>query len=361
MNTLRKYLISEFLKHFVPVEIFFLTVFTLSDFFWRMRDFIEYKVHFTSIIYYLSLNLPLWTVQILPLSVMLSTLLIVTHFMYTKEAIVIQTLGINIKKFFNTLLLIGAILSITSFLLHDKIATKLFNKADEFFHIKIKHEEKNTDFLNMLMYVSYNEDNLTYVFIEKYHKKLQKIYSFLSLQFQPEEVIYQIYSPEGEKDNLVLKLNDCITREFSKNTITKEKLFKEYNYKLPIDIDDFQYDFSSVQLDKWNIKELKHAAKILTYKGESTSRIFTEISFRYAVSFLNFILVFISIYLGQTVQSQYGKLTSFVYTIAALVIYWILLSFCKTLGELNLVNPIISVWIPNILFFSAGMLLYFKR
>ncbi|MCS7151353.1 MAG: LptF/LptG family permease [Endomicrobia bacterium] len=362
MTTLKKYLIIEFFKHFIPIEFLFITIFALSEFFWQIGDFITYKTPFLNIIYYLTLLVPLWTTQTLPLSIMLSTLLVVTNFVFTREIISIQTLGVNLRRFFSILLIAGIFLSISSFALHDKVATKLFNNAYTFFHEKIKNEQVDTDVLKSLSYVSYI-NGYSYVFIEKYDRKLKKCYSFLLEQYDSSNrnMIQQLYSPEGEKINSALKLKNCVIRQFSGPTIISEKLYNEYLYKLPIDIEEFRYDFSSMPLDKLNIAELKHAIQILTYKGESTYRIIAEISFRYAISSLNFIIMLVSISLGKTTSSQYGKLTSFVYTIIALIVYWTSLSFCRTFGELNIINPMVSVWIPNIVFFIFGTILYFRR
>jgi lipopolysaccharide export system permease protein len=361
MKTLQKYFFKEFIIHFLPIAIFFISIFAISEFFWRLNDFITYKPSITIIIYFLSLHLPLWFVQTLPLSIMFSTVLSISNFNYTKELVAIKTLGINTKKFFLSWLIIGLVLSITSFFINEKIATKFFYKAQEIFYTKIKKEQFDENNLTNLFYYSHQQDISTYIFIDRYDITNTKIYSFLLQEYQNGKIKTQVYSNEGKKNNLMLDLFDTVQQQFYNNRIISEKHVKNYKYQLPVDIENFKYNFATMQLDQLNINQLKQAIKICKFKGEPVNRIVNEISFRYAISFLNFILIFISISLGQTSLSQHNKLNSLIYVILSFIIYWTMLSFLRTLGETGIVNPYISVWIPNIIFFFAGFVLYINR
>ena len=361
MKTLQKYFLKDYVLHFLPILVFFISIFALSEFFWRLNDFITYKPSLIVILYFLFLHLPLWFVQTLPLTVMLSTVLSISNFNFTRELIAVKTLGINTKKFFLSWLVIGFVLSIASLLINDKIATKFFYKAQEVFYTKIKKEKFEKDVLKNLFYYSCQKDVLTYISIDKYDRTNNRIYSFLMQQYQNGKIKIQLYSKEGVKNNLSLDLFDTVLQQFHNNTLVSEKLIKVYKYQLPVNIEDFKYNFATMQLDQLSISQLKHAVKICKFKGEPVNRISTEISFRYSIAFLNFILVFISISLGQTSHSQYGKLNSLVYVILAFIVYWTLLSFLRTLGETGVINPYISVWIPNVLFFIIGFILYTKK
>lgn len=361
MKILQKYLLLEFIKLFFPISFFFILIFASSEFFWRLPDFISYKPPWQLILTYLSLLVPLWFVQTLPITTMLSSLLTITHFMYTKELIAIQTLGTNLKKFFFSWIVMGLLISLGSFYTNDKIATKGFLISQKILNEKIKHQPSQIDILKNLFY--YDNTTNRFVFIEEYDRNNYNAKNIIIEEYNSHNnLIQQIISSFGQKNNNnILTLQNCIIREFKENKFLKEKLNQTYEYILPIDIEEFQYDYSSIQLDFLSVKELKNIVKISILRGQNTARILTEISFRYSISFLNFILILLSISLGQHTSSQHGKLTSFIYTIIALIIYWIFLSFFKTFGEINIINPIISVWIPNILFFTTGMVLYLRN
>ncbi len=361
MKKLQIYFLKEFLSIFFPVQVFFIFVFALSEVFWRFGDFILHKPKFVDVINFLSLHVSLWFVQTLPISLMLSTVLSVSFFTYYREIIAIKTLGIDTKQFFVTWLVMGLLFSIFSFFVNDKVATKNFYKAQEIFYTKIKKEKFEKDFLKDLFYYFYHGDLLTYIFIDKYDKTNNKVYSFLMQQYQNGRIKFQIFSNEGIKDNLSLILSNAIIQQFYNNASVVEKIVKNYRYLLPVDVENFKYNFSTMQLDQLNLNQLKQVVKICKFRGESSNRILTEISFRYSIAFLNFIIVFFAIALGQISSSQHGKLNSLVYVILVFIVYWTFLSFLRTLGETGVINPYLSVWIPNIIFFLIGTVLYTRK
>ncbi|MFQ3675640.1 MAG: LptF/LptG family permease, partial [Endomicrobiia bacterium] len=137
---LQKYFFKELLKTFFPISGFFIIIFALTEFFWRLPDLITFKPQTFIVIKYLSFHIPLWLVQTLPMTTMLSTLLILSHFMYTKEIVATKTLGVDLKKFFVTWLIFGLFLSLASFYLNDSIATQYFKKAQNIFKSEVKKE-----------------------------------------------------------------------------------------------------------------------------------------------------------------------------------------------------------------------------
>ncbi|MCS7228228.1 MAG: LptF/LptG family permease, partial [Endomicrobia bacterium] len=272
------------------------------------------------------------------------------------------TLGINLKKFFLSWLFIGIIFSIFSFYLNDKIATKCFREGQNLFYTKVKKQPIENNIIKNLFYHNNNKKGVTtYFFLDKYDKKTSKIWHFILEEYKNDSLLLQIYAKEGIKQNSKIILYNCIIRHFDNHKIVSEKIVRRYIYPLFVDLENFRYDFSSIQLDQLNLKELKLALKIANYKNEPLYRIHTEISFRYAISFLNFILILFSIALGKNTQAQQGRLKCFIYTLIALIVYWLILSFMRTLGEIGVINPYFSVWLPNILFFLTGIFLYFKK
>jgi hypothetical protein len=65
---------------------------------------------------FLYLHLTLWFVQTFSLTVILTMVLFISNFNYTKELVALKTLGVKTKKFLSWLT-IGLVLSISSFLL----------------------------------------------------------------------------------------------------------------------------------------------------------------------------------------------------------------------------------------------------
>lgn len=358
MRILQKYVLKEFLKVFIPVASFLIVVFALSEFFWRLPDFVSHKPPVSLILYYLSLHIPLWFVQTLPIVLMLSCLLTITHLQYTNELVSIQTLGINTKVFFLSFVFLGLIFSFISFYIYDKVATKLFNKAQNIFETEIKKMPKISNLLTKLFYYNSNKD--TFILIEEYNTNNKSLKNLFIEKYKNNFLEQQIFSPYGYKEKEYIKLENCVVYEYQNNKYKNQYILKTLKYPLEVDIERFQFDYANMPLDLLNIEEIKKIINFVKYKGESISRFLTEINFRYVIAFLNLVVVLLSIPLGKTLRGKYGSLISFVYTIIILIIYWVLLAILRSLCEVGLLNPTF-VWLPNMLFFIIGATLYLVK
>jgi lipopolysaccharide export system permease protein len=80
---------------------------------------------------------------------------------------------------------------------------------------------------------------------------------------------------------------------------------------------------------------------------------------RFALPFACFVFALVGVPLG--IQNQRsGKATGFSLSIGALLIYYIILSAGKTLGEKGLTHPAVAVWAPNLIFLALGAYLFGK-
>jgi lipopolysaccharide export system permease protein len=84
-----------------------------------------------------------------------------------------------------------------------------------------------------------------------------------------------------------------------------------------------------------------------------------EFNRRFALPFACFVFALVGVPLG--IQNQRsGKATGFSISIGVLLIYYIILSAGRTLGEKGLAHPAIAVWAPNLILFALGAYLFKK-
>lgn len=357
MKILKKYIFFEFFKLFFPISLFLILIFALSEFFWRLPDFISHKTSYSFILYYLFLHFPLWFVQTLPITLMLTTLLLITHLQYTGELKSIKTLGVNTKVFFMMLIMLGVVFSVLSFLIYETVATKWFNSAQIFFNIKIKKIPIVNNVVKNLFY--YDKVNKTFIYIEEYDLNNKTIKNWLSEKINEdlsEEILFSAY---GKKENKKVKLKDCVIYKYKKNNFILQTKIPIYEYPLVIDIEDFQLDYNNIQLDRKNTTEIKKIIELVKYKGDKPSKFLTEIYFRYAISILNFIVILLAIPIAQVAPTRYGSLISFIYLLIFLIGYWLILAFFRSLCEAGILHHI-YVFVANFLFLAIGSFLYVK-
>jgi len=80
---------------------------------------------------------------------------------------------------------------------------------------------------------------------------------------------------------------------------------------------------------------------------------------RFALPFACFVFALVGVPLG--IQNQRsGKATGFSLSIGVILIYYIILSAGKTLGERGLTHPAMAVWAPNLILLALGAYLFGK-
>jgi lipopolysaccharide export system permease protein len=84
-----------------------------------------------------------------------------------------------------------------------------------------------------------------------------------------------------------------------------------------------------------------------------------ELNRRFALPFACFVFALVGVPLG--IQNQRsGKATGFSLSIGVILIYYIILSTGKTLGEKGLVHPAVGVWTPNLILLVLGLYMFRK-
>ena len=93
--------------------------------------------------------------------------------------------------------------------------------------------------------------------------------------------------------------------------------------------------------------------------ARTTRDLFLEFHRRLALPFACFVFALIGVPLGLQ-NRRAGKSSGFSICIALLLLYYILLTAGKTLGQKGVISPAISMWLPNILFIGLGLYLFSK-
>jgi lipopolysaccharide export system permease protein len=106
-------------------------------------------------------------------------------------------------------------------------------------------------------------------------------------------------------------------------------------------------------------KELRHTMRVPGIAAKVRRDLQLEFHRRFSLPFACFVFALIGVPLG--IQNERsGKGAGFTVSIAVILVYYIVLSAGRILGERGLVHPAAAVWLPNFLFFIAGVYLFRK-
>jgi lipopolysaccharide export system permease protein len=136
------------------------------------------------------------------------------------------------------------------------------------------------------------------------------------------------------------------------------RMLEFQNYDLSINLSPTDKVIITNELDM-TFKELRDTLRLPLNDEKIRRNLQLEFHRRFSLPFACFVFALIGMPLG--IQNERsGKGAGFTVSIAVILVYYIVLSAGRILGERGLVHPAAAVWLPNLLFFIAGFYLFRK-
>jgi lipopolysaccharide export system permease protein len=167
-------------------------------------------------------------------------------------------------------------------------------------------------------------------------------------------------SSDSKQMSINLHLIDGSSFMVSKDLDSSRRL-KFRSYDLNIELEDIMHKFSSRMKGEkeMSISELRRQLK-KTPKGIVRHNILTiELQRKFSIPLACLLLGLIGLPLGLMVKAK-GRSWGVALSIAIFMIYYILLTAADSLGETGKLNPILAIWIPDVVLGATTFLLFWR-
>jgi lipopolysaccharide export system permease protein len=139
---------------------------------------------------------------------------------------------------------------------------------------------------------------------------------------------------------------------------TGYRLVEFQNYSLTVNLGQAPREMVRNELDM-TFTELRKGITSGRLDAKMVREMRLEFHRRFSLPFACFVFALVGVPLG--IQNQRtGKAAGFSLSIGVILIYYIILSAGKTLGERGLAHPAVAVWAPNLILFLLGAYLFRK-
>src|ERR1039457_7189817 len=216
--------------------------------------------------------------------------------------------------------------------------------------LDLKEQVCNDDFPGLVIYVDHYADS-------------DKIMSGILIQDErdPKEPS-TIFAEKGmivrEPETKTLRLsliNGGIHRGTGTNTY---RLLEFGDYDLSINLSQSTKEVAKNELDM-TFSELKDALRLHTLDNKERRDFLIEFHRRFSLPFACFVFAIIGVPLGIQ-NNRSGKAAGFSISIGVILLYYVVLSIGKTLGQKGVLHPGLAVWTPDIIFLLLGTYLFRK-
>jgi lipopolysaccharide export system permease protein len=132
----------------------------------------------------------------------------------------------------------------------------------------------------------------------------------------------------------------------------------QFHAQITVEVDFLPEDLTRVfkRSEEMNIAELYRYIQEVEMEGYDATAFRVDFQARFAYPVLSIIVCIIGIGTAVKRKNREGPAVSIVFGVVVVFLYWVLHSFCLSLGYGGLLPPIVAAWISNIIFSCYALL-----
>lgn len=361
MKILDKYIVKKFLGTYFFIVAIILAIVIVFDLVEKVDDFMESKAPLSAIVFDYYMNLcPYYANMLSPLLVFIAVIFFTSKMAGQTEIIAILSGGVSFRRLMLPYAIGAAIIAAISFLLGSYVIPLANRTRIHFENVYVK-SKKQTGLANIHMQISPG----VYVFMWRYystsHGSYERGEDFDIERFDGKNLVSRLQARRVNYDSLTCKwkLRDYTKWDFEADgichTITKgEELDSAINMRPS----DFKKERKSYEM-MTSAELVEHIQELNERNVGNTEEFSIELYKRRATPFASFILTLIGVSLssrktrgGMGVYIGLGLILSFTYIL--------FLTVSQTFAINGDMNPLLAVWLPNIIYSIIGVVLYIK-
>ena len=353
MSIISRYLTREIFKYFSIILVTVICIFLAVDFFEKIDNFIEAGLPFSRSIRFFQFRIPFIIAQITPVCILLAVIIVFGLMNKNNEIIALKSSGISIYLFLKPVLSIGLLFGIFLFFLSETIVPITINKANT---IWLKEVKKKSAVITREKNI-WIKGNRSILHI-KYYNPSNKTVSGVTLYYFDKDfdLIRRVDAKNGFYKNEEWVFHELMEQIRDKETGNYQTVLHEQKIeKLDFLPDDLKRVIK--KSEEMNFKELYLYIKNIESEGYDATIYRVDLNAKIAFPFVCIIMCLLAA--GITIKINKGRTLSIsiTYGIGIIFLYWILYSFCLSLGYGGILPPLIASWMANLIFLCFGGLI----
>ncbi len=345
-NILDRYVIKKALLIFTIALLSIYIVSIIITFFELLDNAQENKRPITSILVYLWYYTPqvlYWVFPITAFTTIVISLGILSKF---NEINAMKACGISVYRISVPMILFALVVSAVSLYLQEKILPLSNRKAEEA-KAYIKGVPSPRTYMKVDRRWVFGKSNK--IFNYRYFDTERKIFDHISIfELTPNFSLERRYF--GEKGYLEIGF----LRIDNGWSVDKEGIIsgiKDFKIKVEEDTSYFVKEWK--EPEEMNIAELRDYIKELKERGFETTKFEVEYHSKFSFPIIPLVMSLIAIPFSFSVGKK-GTLYGVGFCLMIAIIYWVMFSVFKSLGNVGVLSPFLSAWIANLIFGLMG-------
>ncbi len=353
MKLLDWYILKRFLQTYIFVVAVIVLVVVMIDYTEKIEDFRKHNAPTNAVLFDYYLNfIPYWANYISPLMVFIATVFLTSRLAARTEIIAILSSGVSFMRFLLPYSVGAVILAVFTYFMVNYIIPRA-NKTRIAFELKYTKDAYTYNGRNVHLKIAPD----VYAYLESYNNLTRTGYKFTLERMKGNELQQKLSADRIEWDSTRRKwaIHDYKIRTINGQNETLVPGVRA-DTTLNMKPSDFESDFNL--FETFTLPELNNYITLLQSRGADGVEVYLlEKYSRDTRPFAILILTIIGVIVSAR-KSRQGVGWQVALGFALAFAYLLFFMLGKGIAESGNLNPLLAVWMPNILFAGIGVLLY---
>jgi lipopolysaccharide export system permease protein len=357
MKIVDKYLLKAVMVPLAYCLAAFVLIYIIYDLFDNLPDFVEARTPLFSVVQFYCFLMPSVLVIIAPVSLMLAVLYSLSHLTKNNELTAMRACGISLYRLMTPLVILGLLASAIVASVHETLGPWSAYWAHQFIVMQKSKGEIATHLVSPLPYR--NEPGRRDWMIGEFNTKTFEMTHVNLIQQRPDgSDEYRIQAKSGRWLDGRLWLNDLSVQSYDPESNPQGPPRFEIHREMT-DFNETPQDFINEIKDPEFLSSLEILTFLQTHKRlshEKIARIRVDLHYRLAMPWTCLIVTLLGIPFG----AQSGRRGAFLGIVLALGLFfgfYVFVNVGLAFGKKQLIAPWVGGWLPNLLFFTLGLIL----
>jgi lipopolysaccharide export system permease protein len=350
MMILDKYLIRQFVPIFLIALSVFVFVSVLIDLFSNLVRYLNNEVPFAMILRISLFYIPRSISYALPISLLFAAAYTLGDLYARNELTSIFSSGIPFWRFSSSLLVIGMLASIFSFVLDDVVVIPTYRVKNDLTRRALRQHvtESNSD----VVIISRNGELIYAVDFFDHIRLILNGVNIIEMNDR-KEFVSQIRAVSADWNGSYWVLNNAVIYQFDEYGMLR---IRPFEYSTMFDAHPDMFRRSAVNVQDLPAREAGLLVQDLRSAGLPYTHAQANYFQRYSFAVTPLIVMLLSISMGGRFRKNI-MLMSLFSSLAVAVVYYVAEMLIMTMAGLNIIPPIIGAWFPVLFFLAVGLML----
>lgn len=364
LSILDRYILIQILEIFIMGIVIFTSIIFASDtFITLIKQITLYGIPFNIALMIVLLNLPQVIVMAIPMSVLFSTVMTLNRLSLSSEITVMRACGIGLNRIAKPIFIFAASMSLLTFIVNETIVP-ITNSQSKTLAVwalgqkNIPNGKQNFTFKEIKENPDGSKTMKRLFFVQKCEENTLKNVSVVD--FSNDKTIQVIQSQTGSTSPEGWQFNRGAVYTMNKDEkILNTTWFSKSVVDFGMDVKDALTEDEATQYNVIALwKYVENNAKKHDPKTHSLFKI--ELYNKFAFPVTTVVLVLLGVPLAITPpRVRYNR--GFLFSILIIFLYYLLRALSLSFGETMAISPFLAAWIPNVILFILGSILYYKK